>query len=431
MAKKKGFKRVNEKSVLFAVFILLAILTIGSLLIVKPKFTGMATFENFTTEGDCVDAGYEWEVVEGSCILNSTCVDSCEADCQVTCEECDDLVIGQECSSITYDNQINCEFNNETWQDVIQQSCILNSTCVDSCEADCQVTCQECDYNCVGALCGDGIVEGDEVCDDGENNAVVCTPAYDDSCSYCNEDCSEEITLTGASCGDGTCDDNEDCSLCLSDCSCNSGYTCANGICEEETPTATTSNDDDSSSDSESETSTVTGDVVAGKSSCVSAWSCGAWGTCINGNQERECTDIYNCATPIDKPVLTQACDSGEAAEPVEEIPAETCSDGIINQDEKGIDCGGICEEKCTIFTIVGNAVNVPFNSSKQFVQENKILSFSFLGVIVLIVSWILVAKFALKKNAFFFLKDFHLPKGFNFFKGKKKTDSYSSNPNS
>ena len=380
MAKKKGFKRVNEKSVLFAVFILLAILTIGSLLIVKPKFTGMATFENFTTEGDCVDAGYEWKnITEEKCtdILN------CEigvTGCAETCEECEDIVIGQEC---------------------------------------------------VGDVCGDGITDDSEICDDGENNAVVCTPAYDDSCSYCNEDCSEEITLTGASCGDGTCDDNEDCSLCLSDCSCNSGYTCANGICEEETPTATTSNDDDSSSDSESETSTVTGDVVAGKSSCVSAWSCGAWGTCINGNQERECTDIYNCATPIDKPVLTQACDSGEAAEPVEEIPAETCSDGIINQDEKGIDCGGICEEKCTIFTIVGNAVNVPFNSSKQFVQENKILSFSFLGVIVLIVSWILVAKFALKKNAFFFLKDFHLPKGFNFFKGKKKTDSYSSNPNS
>ncbi len=82
----------------------------------------------------------------------------------------------------------------------------------------------------------------------------------------------------------------------------------------------------------------------------------------------------------------------------------ETCSDGMMNQDEQGIDCGGVCETKCSFFTIMGNAVNVPLNSSKQFIQDNKIASFSILGVLVLLVSWVVCVKvFLKKKNIFFF----------------------------
>ena len=84
----------------------------------------------------------------------------------------------------------------------------------------------------------------------------------------------------------------------------------------------------------------------------------------------------------------------------------ETCSDSMKNQDEKGIDCGGVCEQRCSFFTIMGNAVNVPINSSKQFVQNNKAISFSILGVIVLAVGWVVCVKvFLKKKNIFFFVE--------------------------
>lgn len=35
----------------------------------------------------------------------------------------------------------------------------------------------------------------------------------------------------GSVCGDGTCDSDEDCSSCVTDCGCSSGYTCSAGIC--------------------------------------------------------------------------------------------------------------------------------------------------------------------------------------------------------
>jgi len=73
----------------------------------------------------------------------------------------------------------------------------------------------------------------------------------------------------------------------------------------------------------------------------------------------------------------------------------------------------------------MGNAVNVPINSSKEFVKNHKALSFSLLGVIVLAVSWIVCVKvFLKKKNIFFFLENVDWSKCrtcFDFLKRKKK----------
>lgn len=61
-------------------------------------------------------------------------------------------------------------------------------------------------------ICGDGIVEGSEECDDGANNGIVCSPPYGGSCNYCSITCTT-INLTGSYCGDGTTDvaDGEEC----------------------------------------------------------------------------------------------------------------------------------------------------------------------------------------------------------------------------
>jgi len=46
-------------------------------------------------------------------------------------------------------------------------------------------------------VCGNGVIESGEECDDGANNGVVCSPAAGSSCSYCNNSC-ETVVVQGA-----------------------------------------------------------------------------------------------------------------------------------------------------------------------------------------------------------------------------------------
>lgn len=67
---------------------------------------------------------------------------------------------------------------------------------------------------------------------------------------------------------------------------------------------------------------------------CEEKWRCGDWGICLpNGTQIRSCTDSNECNTFLYKPNETQNC-TYEA----------TCFDGIQNEGEEGIDCGGPCK---------------------------------------------------------------------------------------
>lgn len=67
-------------------------------------------------------------------------------------------------------------------------------------------SCQYCASNCVfqtvqGARCGDGVKQTQEQCDSGAQNGVSCTAAYGQSCNYCNTSC-QTVTSQGARCGD-------------------------------------------------------------------------------------------------------------------------------------------------------------------------------------------------------------------------------------
>jgi hypothetical protein len=57
-------------------------------------------------------------------------------------------------------------------------------------------------------VCGDGIIEGDEECDDEKDNGVACNPLCESSCNYCSSKC-EIKTVTGGTCGGGGGGDNE------------------------------------------------------------------------------------------------------------------------------------------------------------------------------------------------------------------------------
>ena len=235
---------------------------------------------------------------------------------------------------------------------------------------------------CVGGVCveelattcGDGICEGGETCSNCFTDCGSCTPSTCDDCQnagyywcdveaggelcvdnrgYCNEElgsviescsdsgeacsadwqcgtgsfcvggvCVQESTTT---CGDGICADGETCSNCFTDCGSCTPQTCEDCISEE----GLWCKDPTSPSVAFCDANPV-GDV---------SYACGyAQGTTISSNEDcphdgEPCSADWQCGTG-------SSCVNGVCVEE----SAITCFDGIQNQDETGIDCGGsIC----------------------------------------------------------------------------------------
>jgi len=59
------------------------------------------------------------------------------------------------------------------------------------------------------AVCGNGIPEGTEECDNRDNNGKVCQASYDTSCSYCSSSC-KFVNVLGPRCGDSIKNGNVD-----------------------------------------------------------------------------------------------------------------------------------------------------------------------------------------------------------------------------
>jgi len=122
---------------------------------------------------------------------------------------------------------------------------------------------------------------------------------------------------------------------------------------------------------------------------CDSNWNCTAWTDCSAGSQSRLCSDLnlceldktelQNCTVQETSPPSSGGGGGGhsprietEAPESISVPPVvlgenneetinekntirESCEDGIKNQNEEGIDCGGVCE-KCELDQITGRA---------------------------------------------------------------------------
>ncbi len=112
-------------------------------------------------------------------------------------------------------------------------------------------------------------------------------------------------------------------------------------------------NDSDDDSDDGSDSTNIDDNSAEVDVPCSYKWECTNWGTCeSNGFQTRIC---YYSGTCIDetkdpnRPDSRQTCNYEASAEKTEYAKAD-CYDGIKNQGEKDIDCGGPCQscEKTT-----------------------------------------------------------------------------------
>jgi len=93
---------------------------------------------------------------------------------------------------------------------------------------------------------------------------------------------------------------------------------------------------------------------VSHSHNCDENWQCGAWSTCSPGDQRtRTCTDLNQCNTTSNKPPTAESCTyTPPLVEPQLEAPTalidgggnlSLCDNGIQDNDEAGIDCGGPC----------------------------------------------------------------------------------------
>lgn len=164
------------------------------------------------------------------------------------------------------------------------------------------------------------------------------------------------ITHPELICGDGFCDRLENCVSCEIDCFACNATTNQTGNSTGNTSGNTTGGGGGSgggsggggggdSSGSSGGGSSYTSDYEDFQTApCVENWQCSEWSECsIIGVQNRSCFDESGCGTYNSKPLEVQEC-SYEG----------NCFDNIINCHddlcEEGVDCGGPCDKKCSIF---------------------------------------------------------------------------------
>jgi hypothetical protein len=82
-------------------------------------------------------------------------------------------------------------------------------------------------------------------------------------------------------------------------------------------------------------------------------------------------------------------------------VPA-TCFDGIKNENETGIDCGGPCKKKCSLITLMGSVVNGPLDAGKNIFKNmfsNLVNTSISIGVFTFILGGVVVFMIFSRKN--------------------------------
>ncbi len=178
-------------------------------------------------------------------------------------------------------------------------------------------------------FCGDGVVNGDEMCDDGnDENTDTCVMGC------VQAQCGDGFVGPGEGCDDGNGIDDDACANDCSLASCGDGKLQMGEAC------------DDGDAD----------DTDACLATCVAA-SCGDGATqagveaCDDGNADDTDACLGTCVAASCGDGFVQAgvedCDDGNDAntdECTELCAAPTCDDSLLSGDESDVDCGGGCD---------------------------------------------------------------------------------------
>jgi hypothetical protein len=213
------------------------------------------------------------------------------------------------------------------------------------------------------------------------------------------------LTFPTLFCGDAFCDLLESCSTCPQDCfECNatSNYT---GNYSDNITGNTTGPSSGGGSDSGSGADSSGGNIPSSQlpaagDVCSESWVCSEWSECDElGLQNRSCTDNNHCGTYDNKPSEVQECQF-----------EGNCFDNIMNCHDKlceeGIDCGGPCDNKCSIFErpFQNVSITIPkFEIPKQVCERHINLQDTGLWVFIIIIfvaltSRIIYAKWEIDK---------------------------------
>ena len=230
----------------------------------------------------------------------------------------------------------------------------------DGCSATCTV---EDGWECISEgceeICGDGEVVGEEECDDGNTTTETECPYGTAACTACNATCSEVLDLTGRLCGDGNhdpeeaCDDgnliNEtECPYGTASCShCNStcdevlvlaGSTCGDGVNDPEEAC------DDGQFSATCDTDCTLAECGDGVTNPAANEDCDDSG--LSATCDADCSAAV-CGDGQINTLANEACDDGNT------IPGDGCS--VTCAIEDGWECiGEGCEEVCGDGIIVG-----------------------------------------------------------------------------
>lgn len=217
------------------------------------------------------------------------------------------------------------------------------------------------EYDC--PVCGNGIVEKSEECDNSSLNGILCSAGYNEFCNYCSNDCEIE-EIRGGFCGDSVCQGEfEDWMNCNEDCvklpscgdgfldngemcdygennalTCSAGYgencsfchvnscqleTIYGGFCgdgyvqgDEECDDGNLFDNDACSSlclkpeeekDDDDEKSGYSS-ITQFESYCTPSWECTPFSECVDGMQYRECEDLNKCEYSYNMPLTSAEC---------------------------------------------------------------------------------------------------------------------------
>jgi hypothetical protein len=180
----------------------------------------------------------------------------------------------------------------------------------------------------IPSYCGDGTINGNEVCDDGTYNGQI---------GHCNSQCTGQ-TPAPQNQGGGGGGGGILILICTESWSCTDWTLCAEGTqtraCADKNKCGTTKT---KPIESQSCAETIT--------LCTEDWSCTDWSACVNSIQTRACTDTNNCDTTSSKPTETQNCVTGTGPTGAAILQAPT---GLFL---------GLSSNKWATITIVGTAI--------------------------------------------------------------------------